>query len=224
MTLKLVIGNKNYSSWSLRAWLFLTESQIPFEEIRIPLFTDEWQKISQYTPARQVPVLVDGDLTIWDSMAIFDHVLEQYPMGQYPTVVWPSDLKARAQARSLSAEMHAGFMGVREELPQNIRARRPLQLDQLSNRTQQQVGRIQAMWSDCYQQYGGPWLFGQFSIADVVYAPVALRFVTYEIPMEGSAQDFIQGVQALASIQRWQQDSMAEVESIPLIDNLQPLV
>ncbi|MEM8805331.1 MAG: glutathione S-transferase N-terminal domain-containing protein, partial [Cyanobacteria bacterium P01_G01_bin.38] len=105
MSLKLIIGNKNYSSWSLRAWLFLTESQLPFEEIRIPLFTPQWQQITTYTPAARVPVLLDGDLAIWDTIAIYEYVLEQFPQA----VGWPKDRRARAMARAIAAEMHAGF-------------------------------------------------------------------------------------------------------------------
>ena len=221
MSLKLVIGNKNYSSWSLRAWLFLRESQLEFEEIRIPLFTANWQReIGRYTPAKRVPVLIDDDLSVWDSMAIYEYVLEQYPNR----VGWPVDVKARAIARAIAAEMHAGFMAVRDELPQNIRARRHREFSNLSGRAQQQINRIQQIWSKCRQHYGqsGPWLFGEFSIADVVYAPVALRFVTYEISLEPEAQSFIDAVQALPSIQDWIRDSELEPESLPFIDELAP--
>src|SRR5882724_5272840 len=120
MVLKLVIGNKNYSSWSLRVWLYLRESQIPFEEIRIPLYTSDWvQQIARYSPTKRVPVLIDGDLHVWDSIAIFAYLLERYPQA----VGWPSEVAARAHARCITAEMHAGFLAVREELPLNVRAR-----------------------------------------------------------------------------------------------------
>ncbi|MEM9163436.1 MAG: glutathione S-transferase family protein [Cyanobacteria bacterium P01_F01_bin.4] len=218
MSLKLIIGNKNYSSWSLRAWLFLTESNISFEEIRIPLFTPQWQQITTYTPAARVPVLLDGDLAIWDTMAIYEYVLEQFPEA----VGWPKDRKARAMARAISAEMHAGFFGIRDQLPQNIRARNPLTLDTLSSKTQKEIERVQSMWTECLETYGGPWLFGEFSIADVVYAPVALRFVAYQIKLASRAQPFIEAVQALPSIQRWAAESAAEPEVLAFIDELRP--
>ncbi|MEO1400915.1 MAG: glutathione S-transferase family protein [Cyanobacteria bacterium J06635_1] len=218
MSLKLIIGNKNYSSWSLRAWLFLTEGKIPFEEIRIPLFTPQWQQIAQYTPAARVPVLLDDDLAIWDTMAIYEYVLEQFP----DAVGWPQDRKARAMARAIAAEMHAGFFGIRDQLPQNIRARNPLALEALSGDTQKQIARVQSMWAECLATYGGPWLFGEFSIADVVYAPVALRFVTYQTPLDSGAQSFIDAVQTLPSIQRWAVESAAEPEVLAFIDELRP--
>ncbi|MEO0457038.1 MAG: glutathione S-transferase family protein [Cyanobacteria bacterium P01_A01_bin.114] len=218
MSLKLIIGNKNYSSWSLRAWLFLTESQIPFEEIRIPLFTSQWQQITDYSPSARVPVLLDGDLAIWDTMAIYEHVLEQFPSA----VGWPKDHKARAIARSISAEMHAGFLGIRDQLPQNIRARNPLTPSDLSTDTQKQIQRVQTMWTQCLETYGGPWLFGDFSIADVVYAPVALRFVTYQVSLEPAAQTFVETVQALPAIQQWAAASADEPEILAFIDELRP--
>jgi glutathione S-transferase len=195
VTLKLVIGNKNYSSWSLRAWLFLKESGIDFEEIRIPLFTDQWrEQIGLYSPARRVPVLVDGDLAVWDTQAIYSYVRELYPTA----IGWPKDREARAVARSIAAEMHAGFMGVRNDLPQNIRARRTLPLESLPSATLQEIERILFIWGDCKKRYGGggPWLFGEFTIADVVYAPVALRFLTYDIPITPAAKFFMDEVGA----------------------------
>lgn len=222
MSLKLVIGNRNYSSWSLRAWLYLRESQIPFEEIRIPLFTEQWSStISEYSPARKVPVIVDGDITVWDTMAIFEYLRENYDTA----VDWPEEISARAEARAVSAEMHAGFMGVREELPQNIKARIQLGLSDLSEAAQSQIQRICHIWSSCRNRYNGdgPWLYGQFSIADVMYAPVALRFVTYEIPVPDRAQEFINHILNLSSIQEWTEAAKAEKETLDFIDNIKPL-
>ena len=126
---QLVIANRNYSSWSLRAWLFLTESRIPFEEIRVPLFTGDWKReVARYSPAGRLPVLLDDDLAVWDSMAIMAHVRERHPEA----VGWPRSAAARAQARSISAEMHSGFLAVRDELPQNLRVLRALDPNRLS--------------------------------------------------------------------------------------------
>lgn len=216
MAFKLVIGNKNYSSWSLRAWLFLTESGLPFEEIRLPLFTKAWQQISQYSPAQRVPVLLDGDIAVWDSSAIYGYVRSRHP----DAIGWPPDPAAEAMARSIAAEMHSGFFGIREQLAQNIRARVPADRTTLASGTQQEINRIEQMWTQAYDAYGGPWLFGDFSIADVVYAPVALRFVTYQIPLIPTAQEFVEAVQALPSIQTWAADSAAESEVISFIDQL----
>jgi glutathione S-transferase len=219
MALQLVIGNKNYSSWSLRAWLFLKESGIDFEEIRIPLFTDQWrEQIGQYTPAGRVPVLVDGNLSVWDTQAIYAYVRELYPTA----VGWPEARDARALARSIAGEMHGGFLGIRNDLPQNVRARRSLSLESLSSATQWEIERVQGIWADCKQRYGedGPWLFGPFTLADVVYAPVALRFLTYDIPVAADASFFMDAVESLTSVQQWAKDSAAEPEMLDFIDNL----
>ncbi|NEQ53104.1 MAG: glutathione S-transferase family protein [Leptolyngbya sp. SIO3F4] len=216
MSFKLVIGNKNYSSWSLRAWLYLTESGLSFEEIRLPLFTEAWQQIAQYSPAKRVPVLLDGDVAVWDSSAIYSYVRSRYSNA----VGWPTNQKAEATARSIAAEMHSGFFGIREQLAQNIRARVPVARQMLSPTTQQEVDRVEQMWARAYDTYGGPWLFGDFSIADVVYAPVALRFVTYQIQLIDAAQVFVDAVQALPSIQAWAVASANEPEVIKFIDEL----
>lgn len=218
MTLKLIIGNKNYSSWSLRAWLYLKASGLDFEEIRLPLFTERWpQEIGHYTPAGRVPVLIDGDVTVWDTQAIFAYLHELHPTA----VSWPAEKVARALARSIAAEMHAGFMGVRNDLPQNIRARQTLALATLPTSTQQEIQRIQSIWADCQQRFGGsgPWLFGQFTIADVMYAPVALRFLTYDIPVAAEAAFFMTAVRSSPWVQQWADDSAAESETIAAIDS-----
>ena len=217
----LVIANRNYSSWSFRAWLYLTESGVPFEEVRIPLFTADWsEQILRYSPAGRVPVLIDGDLSIWDSTAIIEHVREQHPGA----IGWPTDGKARAFARSISAEMHSGFLAVRDELPQNLRARRSLDRNQLSDGCQQQIQRIEAIWETCYEASGdrGPWLFGDLSIADIMYAPVALRFRTYGIALRGRAQRFLEAVESLESVRSWCAAAEQEREAIDFIDDLIP--
>ena len=216
MGYKLIIGNKNYSSWSLRAWLFLTESGLSFEEVRLPLFTEAWQQIGQYSPARRVPVLMDGDIAVWDTSAIYGYVRSQHAQA----VGWPTDLRAQATARSIAAEMHSGFLGIREQLPQNIRARVPVERTTLAAATQQEISRVEQMWAQAYETYGGPWLFGEFSIADIVYAPVALRFVTYQIQLAPAAKTFVDTVRALPSVQAWSEASALEAEAISFIDQL----
>jgi glutathione S-transferase len=215
---KLVIANKNYSSWSLRAWLYLTESNIAFEEIQIPLFTDNWQEeVARYSPGGLVPVLLDGDITVWDSMAIIEHVREQHP----DAVGWPVPDRARAHARSVSAEMHSGFLALRGELPQNLRVRRKLDIGQLSEKCRKDIGRVDALWTECRKQYGGDgkWLFGEFSIADVMFAPVALRFLTYSIPISDQSREFVEAICELESVQQWIEDSRAESESLSFYDD-----
>ena len=214
---KLVIANRNYSSWSLRAWLHFIESNIPFEEIRIPLYTGSWQQeIARYSPGGLVPVLLDDDSTVWDSMAIIEYVSERH----LNAVGWPEPGPARACARSVSAEMHSGFLALRNELPQNLRVSCRLDVNQLSTSCQNQITRIDEIWSDCRKTYGGPgkWLFGDFSIADVMFAPVALRFVTYSIPVSKRAQEFVEAVRGLESVRRWTDSARAETESIALYD------
>lgn len=219
VVLKLVIGNKNYSSWSLRAWLYLVQSGLAFEEIRLRLFTETWPTdIARYSPAGRVPVLLDGNITVWDSLAIMEYVRETYP----GSVGWPRDLAAYAYARAVAAEMHSGFLAVREELPQNIRICQKRSRTDFSSAAQQQILRIETLWQDCYQRFGGPWLFGEFSIADVMYAPVALRFVTYAIALAPEARQFVTAVQNLPAIQRWAEPSAAEAESLAFIDKVRP--
>ena len=219
--LQLVIANRNYSSWSLRAWLYLAESGIEFEEIRIPLFTDQWrEEIARYSPVGRVPVLIDDGFSIWDSTAIIEYAREQFPGA----VDWPEDRKQRAQARSISAEMHSGFLALRDELPQNLRARCPLDTQSLGEECRQQIQRVDQIWSECRNENrsSGKWLFGTFSIADVMFAPVALRFVTYEIAVSPEAGEFMDAVCGLQSVQQWIAAAREEKESISFIDQRIP--
>ena len=218
---KLVIANRNYSSWSLRAWLFLTESKVPFEEIRIPMFTDTWrEEIARYSPVGRVPVLLDGDITVWDSTAIFEYVREKRP----DAVGWPASAGERAYARSVCAEMHSSFLAVRDELPQNLRTLKKLDPGQLSDSCRQQIGRIDGIWTDCRRKHGksGKWLFGDFCIADIMFTPVALRFVSYSIPVSRRSQEFIDAVCASISVQKWIEAARSEPETIDFIDELIP--
>src|SRR4030088_1857845 len=157
MTLKLVIGNKNYSSWSMRPWLGLRAHNIPFEEIFVPLYTDKADKdrLLSFNPAGKVPALIDGDVTVWDSLSIIEYLAEKFPQ----IALWPEDRAARAHARSISAEMHSGFTALRGECGMNLH--RPIRAVALSDDAQANVARIQAIWAECHQRYGkaGPFLF-----------------------------------------------------------------
>lgn len=207
----LVIGNKNYSSWSLRAWFLMREAGIEFEEHRIVLDTDDTaRQISEFSSAGRVPILVLGDTTVWDTMAIAETLAERHPDKQ----LWPPDADARAHARSISAEMHSGFEVLREQMPMNCRAmgRRVPLPDELTN----DIDRIIAIWSECYRRYGdsGQWLFGDFSIADAMYAPVVLRFRTYGIKLPESAGFYPARLLESESMQSWLAACESEVEVI----------
>ncbi|MDH3692804.1 MAG: glutathione S-transferase family protein [Gammaproteobacteria bacterium] len=213
----LVIGNRNYSSWSLRAWLYLRLSEISFDEIRIPLFTGSWQEeIARYSPAGRVPVLLDEDLAVWDSLAIVEYIRERHT----DAISWPLAPAARAHAWSIVAEMHSGFMALRDELPQNIRAQNLREWPDLSEVCRSEIQRINEIWGTCRRKYrsAGPWLFGSLSIADIMFAPVALRFATYSIPLPGSAGDYVRSIQDLDLIKEWSALSEAELESLEFID------
>jgi len=208
---KLVIGNKNYSSWSLRAWFLLKEAGVEFEEHRIPLDTEATAgEIARFSPAGRVPVLVLGDEVVWDSLAIAETVAERWPDLQ----LWPADATARARARAVSAEMHSGFTALREAMPMNCRAmgRRV----ELSDEVAADIDRIFAIWADCRHRYGkqGEWLFGRFSIADAMFAPVVLRFRTYGINLSASAAVYPRRLLESAAIQEWLLESESEIEVI----------
>ena len=205
--LKLVIGNKNYSSWSMRPWLALRANDIPFEEVLIPLYTDnpaDKQRILSFSHAGKVPTLVDGDLTVWDSLSIIEYLAEKFPL----TKLWPEDRAARAHARSISAEMHSGFMALRNECGMNLH--RPIKAVALSDDAQANATRIQAIWAECHQRYGGPFLFGGFSGADAMFAPVIHRFRTYAIPIADKARQYVDAMDALPAFQQWTREGLAE--------------
>ncbi len=221
--IKLVIGNKNYSSWSLRAWLYLQQSNIPFEEIRIPLFSKPgWrERVTRFSPAGRVPILIDGDETVWDSLAIIEYLRQKHSAA----VSWPPTPSARARAWSIAAEMHSGFLAVRAELPQNLRNRRPIDPSELSVPCREQIQRIDQIWSEALQaeENEGPWLFGEFSIADVMFAPVALRFDSYSIPVSAAAAEFMANIKTLEPVLIWIQDAIKEPEEISFIDTREPV-
>ena len=209
--LRLVIGSKTYSSWSLRPWLLLREGGVEFEEVRIP-FTGAWRdEVRRLSPSGRVPVLQDGELVIWDSLAICEYAAEQHP----ELAGWPADARRRAQARAVAAEMHSGFVALRTELPQNLRVHGRAAPDALSASCRADVARIEALWSSCLRESGGPWLFGSFGIADAMYAPVALRFTSYGVALGAEAEAYRARVDALPSVRAWTRDALAEPEREP---------
>lgn len=208
---KLIIGNKNYSSWSLRAWLLLKQFQIPFEEIRIPLFTEEFkQKIKQYSPTGFVPTLCVDDQSIWDSLAICEYIADAYPELH----CWPGDLQTRAMARSVSNEMHSGFFQIRNLLPMNCRTKTVV--GDISPELQAEINRICEIWRTCRTRCAGEgdFLFGDFSIADAMYAPVVLRFKGYGIEVGEIEATYMETMLSLKSLQEWLAGAMEEQEII----------
>ena len=203
--LKIVVGNKKYSSWSLRGWLGVKLSGAPFEEVVVPLDMPETaQNIRKFSPSGRVPALIDGALTVWDSLAICEYLNEKFPQAQ----MWPDDPPARALARSVSAEMHSGFLNLRNDCSMKIVQQYPYK--PLRKETQAEVDRIVGIWEQCLQS-GGPWLFGaRPCIADVMYAPVVSRFHTYAIPVSGAAKAYRDTVWAWPALQEWVKDAQAE--------------
>ena len=208
---KLIIGNKNYSSWSLRAWLLLKEAGIEFDEHRIVLDTPTTaRELAAFDTAGKVPILQLGDATVWDSLAIAETVAERWPEKQ----LWPADPDERALARSISAEMHSGFMHLRECMPMNCRAmgRKVSLPDELG----EDIDRVIAIWATCHRHFGdrGGWLFGDFSVADAMYAPVVLRLRTYGINLPESAGYYPHRLLESSAMQQWLAAAECEVEVI----------
>ena len=211
----LVIGNKNYSSWSLRGWLLLRQFDIHFEEVRLPLYSETFrEKIKDYSPSGLVPTLVSGDLRVWDSLAICEYIAERHPEHH----CWPEDEEARALARCISSEMHAGFFQIRNSLPMNIRRSRSI--DASTPELDKEIARVSEIWRTCRQSHseGGKFLFGDFSIADVMYAPVVLRFKSYLIKVGTVEEEYMQSMLSLTSLQEWIADALAEEEIIELYE------
>ncbi|MBS0486206.1 MAG: glutathione S-transferase family protein [Proteobacteria bacterium] len=196
----LVVGSKNYSSWSLRPWLLLRQFGVAFDEIMLPLDTPEfYARIHDYSPTGRVPVLHDGDIRVWDSLAIAEYVNERWLGGRG----WPRDHAARAFARSVSAEMHSGFPALRSELPMNCRKR--VKDHPASKDAQADIERIKAIWREARERYGksGPFLFGTFGIADAMYAPVVLRFESYDVALDPDERAYSEAILALPALQEW---------------------
>lgn len=211
MSLSLIIGNKNYSSWSLRPWLFLRYHNIGFSEIKIPLYREDSKpKLLNYSPAGKVPVLLDDGVRIWDSLAILEYLAERFP----ETRAWPEDIAERALARSLAAEMHSGFSHLRNHCGMNCR-RVPNPIP-LTEAVQADISRITQIWQQCRGQFSnsGPWLFGRFTIVDAVYAPVALRFYSYAINTDPVARAYQDTVRELPAVKDWISAGKIESEVI----------
>ena len=207
--LTLIIGNKNYSSWSLRPWLYLKHSGIAFDEKRIALYQEDTASLLQtYSPSAKVPALRHGGVTIWDSLAICEYIAELFPLSRG----WPQDIEARAIARAVSAEMHSGFNALRSELPMNIRKR--FHDIKLSAAAGKDIDRILSIWAFCRERYGGdgPCLFGEFSIADAMFAPVVWRLDIYDIDVPATARAYMDSLLSLDSMRLWQQSALEELE------------
>jgi glutathione S-transferase len=208
----LVVGNKNYSSWSLRGWLAARAAGIPFDEVLVrisePGSKDELLK---HSPAGKVPVLKHGERVIWDSLAIIEYLAEIRPDAG----LWPGDPVARAHARSIAAEMHAGFQALRAHMPMNLRKSLPGK--GRSRDVAEDIERICAIWTDCRARYGAaaPFLFGPFTAADVMYTPVATRFRTYAVELDGVSQDYVDAVLARPDFLEWHEAALEEPWVIP---------
>lgn len=208
--LTLVIGNKNYSSWSLRPWLAMKVAEIPFAEIKVLLRQpDSKSEILKHSPSGYVPALKAGNLTIWDSLAICEYLAEKFPEAN----LWPEDPEARARARTVSAEMHSGFSDLRGHMPMDIRShiKRDVPPAVAAN-----IARIQEIWVDCRGRVKStdPFLFGHFTIADAMYAPVVTRFQTYGVAVDAISAAYAKAVLDLPAMQEWSAAAMAEKETI----------
>lgn len=210
--LKLVIGSKTYSSWSLRPWLLLRYHNVAFKEVSIALNTPETRKkILDVSPSGKVPVLINGPEKVWDSLAICEYAAEILKLPG----AWPTDTVQRFHARSLACEMHSGFTDLRSELPMNCR--RPPAPHPLSDAAEADVARIRQIWRSCREQYGksGDWLFGKFSIVDAMFAPVALRFHSYAVPLDGPELEYRESMLNLPALREWLGAAMLETVSAP---------
>ena len=207
MALKLIIGNKNYSSWSMRPWIAMKVAGIPFEEELISLDAKDFQaRVTTISGTGKVPALADGPVQVWESLAILEYLAEKFPNAR----LWPADPAARAHARAIAAEMHAGFVPLRRLLPMNMW--RPVQRREPTPEAQPNVRRIEAMWTDCRTRYGagGVFLFGAFGAADAMYAPVVSRLHTYSVEVSAMAQTYMDAVMALPAWDEWRAAALRE--------------
>ncbi len=217
--LRLVIGNKRYSSWSLRPWLAMTHFAIPFDETLILLDRPEFKaEVARFSPSGRVPCLVDGDIAVWETLAILEYLAETFP----EKAIWPRDRAARAHARAIANEMHAGFTGLRAACPMNLR--RTFALRDWGDAARADVARIEALWRDARARFGagGPFLFGGFSAADAMFAPVALRLDGYGWPLAEDTRAYVDAILALPAFRAWKAGADQETE-IVLADEIDPL-
>ncbi len=211
--MQLVIGNKNYSSWSMRPWVLMRELGLPFEEVKLRFDFDEnspfRHAVARFSPAGLVPVLVDGEHRVWDTLAIAEYLHERFAQAG----VWPADARARARARSVAAEMHAGFGALRSHCPMNIEAslaQAGAKVWAEQDSVRRNVARIQSLWADALAGSGGPFLFGAFSAADAMYAPVVMRLRTYALPVSDTSLAYMARVLAAPGVAAWVADALAE--------------
>ncbi len=212
MALTLIIGNKNYSSWSFRPWIAMKVAGLPFAERVVSLDDSGFKRtVGEISPAGKVPVLADGDVHVWESLAILEYLAERFPGAK----LWPDDPKARAHARAISAEMHAGFMPLRRECPMNFW--RPVKKRELSPEAAANVARIDAMWTDCRSRFGagGQFLFGTFGAADAMYAPVVARFATYAVEVGPASRAYMDAMMDLAAWREWKAAAVREPWVLP---------
>lgn len=203
--LKLVIGDRNHSSWSLRSWLILKQAGLPFEEIYIHLSgVGAKAEILKYSPSGNVPCLIDGETIVWDSLAIGEYLAEICPS------LWPSERRIRAEARAVSAEMHSGFSALRRDMPMNINASNPY--DIRAAEVDADIARIVAIWEGCRNRFShlGPFLFGTFSVADAMFAPVVWRFLTYAVQLPPISRTWVDTMCALPAMREWRAGALAE--------------
>lgn len=203
--MKLIIGNKRLSSWSLRPWLLLTHFEIPFEEILIKLDEpDTRANITRYSPSGKVPALIDGDLTLWESLAIAEYLAEKYPRKK----MWPADIKERALARAVSTEMAASFTTMRSHMPHDLKKELK---DFDSSKAATDIARVQQIWHMCLERSKGPYLFGAFSIADAMYAPVVNRFISYGVKVTDTlCSEYMRTMRELPAHRRWIEQALIE--------------
>jgi glutathione S-transferase len=207
MAFHLTIGNKNYSSWSFRPWLAFRAAGIPFEETVIPIYVSgAKEQLLARSPGGKVPILQDGAVTVWESLAIMEYAAERFPEAG----LWPADPAARAHARAIASEMHAGFVPLRSQCPMNMH--RPVKKLELGAEAAANVARIDAMWSDCRARFGsgGPFLFGPFGAVDAMYAPVVSRFHTYDVGVSAASTAYMQAMMALPAWQEWYAAALKE--------------
>ncbi|WP_070884225.1 glutathione S-transferase family protein [Pseudomonas argentinensis] len=207
MSLELVIGNKNYSSWSLRGWLLVELSGAAYQETLVPLFrADTHARLLEHSPTAKVPVLKGDAGVIWDSLAIAEYLAERFP----DVALWPRDVAARAMARSVCAEMHSGFGALRSHMPMDMQRNAPLA--SVADDVKQDIQRIVALWAGCRERFGqgGPYLFGQVSIADAYFAPVASRLRSYGVQLPADAAAYVETIYQWPAFQRWLQAALKE--------------